>query len=1387
MNRDSKTVLALVLTLMTGARILSPTTASAQGSVTPKPCVAEPGEMTIAFGDLINCDITPVGDVDIYRFQGSAGQTVRVQLTQRTGPGTPYFEIYDPTDVRIAYGGSWNAAIVAQDVKLTGTGTYTIRVADVSYDQTMAYQLYLQRVIPPLSPTPISFGQVLTGDLGFQGEVDLYTFSGVAGQSVRIQLSQVSGPGTPLFELYDPSDARIAYGGSWNAAIVAQDVKLTGTGTYTIRAEDVNLDQTMSYEIYLQRVTPPLSPTPISFGQVLTGNLSFRGKVDLYTFSGVAGQSVRIQLSQVSGPGTPFFELYDPSDARIAYGGSWNAAIVAQDVKLTGTGTYTIRAEDVNLDQTMSYELYLQRVIPPLSPTPISFGQSLNGDLSFRGKVDFYTFSGVAGQTIRIQLTQQTGPGTPYLELYDPANARIASAGSWNSAIAAQEVKLTATGTYTIRASDVSLDQTMKYTVFLQCLSQCDVTPQPLTITSASPLPNAVVGTPYSQSMTASGGTPPYSWALSAGSLPAGLSLTASGILSGAPTVAGAFGFTVRVTDSLSASATEVFALSVFTPNPVPAITGLSPVSMLAGTRGLDIIVNGTSFIPGATVRWNNQERSTTFLSSVQLRAFIPAADLAGAGTAAVTAFNPAPGGGSSNPMSFPVTNPVPSLCCLNPISVVAGSPAFQLAVHGSNFVPTSTVSWNGSIRPTTFVNPTELRAAVTANDVITEGTANVTVSSPAPGGGTSRVQAIPVITLSPGSPSITSVSPDSLPAGGEGFTLTINGTGFVQGSVAQFNGQSRATMFVSTTQLTVAIPASDIATAFTNGITVVNPGSGGGSGAWNEAAAAQNTSNASVVTVLNPVPVLSGVSPGSAKAGSGAFSVSAEGEKFVSTSTLRWNGSDRPTTFTSHSRLGGTIQSGDLAVEGTGTGSVAVSNPGPGGGASNSLTFTIRTNKAASTALYYPRLVTNKNETTGIAVANLSGADATLTLWAFDKAGSEEKGPEITNPASVSIKGVEQLPILDWQLFGPGLPAKSPVGWLRVESTVPKVAGFFLTFNDSLTTMDGASVSSATTTSFVLPEIEDQGFTQIRVANPDASEAEVTFELRGSDGKVRAESVARKVNASGTVAETLSELFPGVTPDGSDYVWASANRGVVAFEFLGKTGEYVEALNGQDANMGSTTLYSPQYVVGGGYRTTLSVVNLESVGGTVALELIGDDGNPLGTRQVMPIEPRGKLYITDQKFFLDPGQGLIQGYVKVISSGPKLTGSVVFGDPERKTFSSSLPLVANLLNSVVFGHIASNSTYFTGIAILNPNEADATATIDVYDRNGNLLQTKTESIGAKRRVSKLVTQYFANLVGREMTSGYIKVIADKGVASFALFGTQDLSVLAAIPPQVVP
>ena len=83
-----------------------------------------------------------------------------------------------------------------------------------------------------------------------------------------------------------------------------------------------------------------------------------------------------------------------------------------------------------------------------------------------------------------------------------------------------------------------------------------------VSITTAS-LPVGTVGVAYSATLTASGGTAPYYWNVTAGALPAGLSLAVSGVLSGTPTAPGSFSFTVQATDSAARQASKAFTVTV--------------------------------------------------------------------------------------------------------------------------------------------------------------------------------------------------------------------------------------------------------------------------------------------------------------------------------------------------------------------------------------------------------------------------------------------------------------------------------------------------------------------------------------------------------------------------------------------------------------------------------------------------------------------------------------------------------------------------------------------------------------------------------------------------------------------------------------------------------
>jgi hypothetical protein len=270
---------------------------------------------------------------------------------------------------------------------------------------------------------------------------------------------------------------------------------------------------------------------------------------------------------------------------------------------------------------------------------------------------------------------------------------------------------------------------------------------------------------------------------------------------------------------------------------PVAALSSLVPNSAIAGGAAFTLTVNGSNFENNAVVQWNGSNRTTTFVSATQLTAAITAADIASVGTASVVVFNPlpslggasgirtqgAPAGTFSNTLMFTInaSNPVPTITSLSPNSKSAGSGAFTLTVNGTNYISSSVVQWNGSPRATTFVSATQLTAAITAADIQTANIDLVSVVNPAPGGGTSNVSQFNVTTPIP---VLTSLTPNSATAGGAAFTLTLNGSNFISTSVAQWKGSNRTTTFVSSTQLTAAITAADIATAGTASVTVFTP-----------------------------------------------------------------------------------------------------------------------------------------------------------------------------------------------------------------------------------------------------------------------------------------------------------------------------------------------------------------------------------------------------------------------------------------------------------------------------------------------------------------------------------------------------------------------------------
>jgi hypothetical protein len=102
--------------------------------------------------------------------------------------------------------------------------------------------------------------------------------------------------------------------------------------------------------------------------------------------------------------------------------------------------------------------------------------------------------------------------------------------------------------------------------------------PAPAIQIATDSLPEATLGVAYSQSLAASGGTPPYSWSVVNGALCSGLSLSGAGLISGTPALEQVCSFTVRAADSAGASATRTLAIAVNSQPPQLAIVTSTPL-----------------------------------------------------------------------------------------------------------------------------------------------------------------------------------------------------------------------------------------------------------------------------------------------------------------------------------------------------------------------------------------------------------------------------------------------------------------------------------------------------------------------------------------------------------------------------------------------------------------------------------------------------------------------------------------------------------------------------------------------------------------------------------------------------------------------------------------
>ncbi len=403
---------------------------------------------------------------------------------------------------------------LSEDGRLSGTptepGSYTFRVrVEGSNGWGVTRDVSLE-VLPPAAPPSITTSSLPEGTVGQSYSATLQAGGGRTPYSWSIAAGSL------------PSGLSLSSGGTISGTPTS-----LGTTSFTVRVTGADgLSSTRSLSIQVSAA--PQAPT------ITTSSLP----------GGTVGQSYSATL-QASGGTTPY--SWSIASGSLPSGLSLSSSgTISGTPTSPGTATFTVRVTG-NDGRSRTRSLGIDVLVASEPPQLASvLPEGVVGDW-YEGRVDAtggsypYTWAITAG-SLPPGLSSYPGESVDQPGVYLFSGTPTAS-GTWSFTLRVTDDEgLSASGQFTITVSGEPTD--------------------PLEITTTS-LPAGTVGTSYSATLEATGGTTPYSWSVASGSLPSGLSLSSGGTISGTPGSSGSASFTVRVTDGGGRSSNRAMTIEI--------------------------------------------------------------------------------------------------------------------------------------------------------------------------------------------------------------------------------------------------------------------------------------------------------------------------------------------------------------------------------------------------------------------------------------------------------------------------------------------------------------------------------------------------------------------------------------------------------------------------------------------------------------------------------------------------------------------------------------------------------------------------------------------------------------------------------------------------------
>jgi hypothetical protein len=451
----------------------------------------------VSYGQSVAGEISTIGQVNAYRFEGQTGLVTRVtaKLGQTTNSIQLRLLVADDrgrmvkTGVMLA-----GSSQISMDVELRDTGPYFVFLSDSGQNDIGPYSLSLEQSDRFATSKAIAYGQTLNETLTALGEVRCFRFQGEAGDQVQMAMTRMSTniygwrPGLRVSDeqgrfLVTTNSGVSAQQAFWDQQFSnVEDAMLPTSGTYYVWASALNDNAIGDFALSLDRLNGPAKPILISYGQTIEGTLK-ASQAQSYQFEGKSGDWVRIVLSdgdQDAGTIDPALEIVDGeglerADAAGPYGrsgtsmgGSPSLVAAVIEITLTNTGPYIIFASDRFRHNGGRYYLSLYNLNSVEDVPLISYGQTLTGTIDKPGKTIAYRFEPKVSDLVRIEMRNAPGLETtlnPKLEL-----KLISGVGLWyefaataDGQSATVEIEIVPDGGYLLLAEDAEHGNTGAY------------------------------------------------------------------------------------------------------------------------------------------------------------------------------------------------------------------------------------------------------------------------------------------------------------------------------------------------------------------------------------------------------------------------------------------------------------------------------------------------------------------------------------------------------------------------------------------------------------------------------------------------------------------------------------------------------------------------------------------------------------------------------------------------------------------------------------------------------------------------------------------------------------------------------------------------------------